>query len=48
MNPDGIDVILDMVGGDYTAKNINLLNPDGRLVIINAMKDAESTINMKK
>ncbi|MEQ9230217.1 MAG: NAD(P)H-quinone oxidoreductase, partial [Cyclobacteriaceae bacterium] len=29
----GIDVILDMVGGDYTAKNINLLNPDGRLVI---------------
>lgn len=48
VNPDGIDVILDMVGGDYTAKNINLLNPDGRLVIINAMKDAESTINMKK
>lgn len=48
VNPDGIDVILDMVGGDYTAKNINLLNTDGRLVIINAIKDAESTINMKK
>jgi NADPH2:quinone reductase len=48
INPNGIDVILDMVGGDYTARNINLLNPDGRLVIINAMKDAESTINMKK
>lgn len=46
--PQGIDVILDMVGGDYTAKNINLLNTEGRLVIINAMKDAESSINMKK
>jgi putative PIG3 family NAD(P)H quinone oxidoreductase len=46
--PQGIDVILDMVGGDYTAKNINLLNPDGRLVIINAMKDAEASINLKK
>ncbi|HET8859967.1 NAD(P)H-quinone oxidoreductase [Marivirga sp.] len=45
---EGVDVILDMVGGDYTAKNINILNPDGRLVIINAMKDPESTINMKR
>ncbi|MGM0579452.1 MAG: NAD(P)H-quinone oxidoreductase [Bacteroidota bacterium] len=45
---EGIDVILDMVGGDYTAKNINILNPEGRLVVINAMKNAESTINMKK
>jgi len=44
----GIDVVLDMVGGDYTAKNINILNPEGRLVIINAMKNSESTINMKK
>jgi putative PIG3 family NAD(P)H quinone oxidoreductase len=43
-----VDVILDMVGGDYTAKNINILNSEGRLVIINAMKNAESTINMKK
>jgi putative PIG3 family NAD(P)H quinone oxidoreductase len=45
---EGVDVILDMVGGDYTAKNINLLNPEGRLVIINAIKNAESTIDMKK
>ena len=41
---EGVDVILDMIGGDYTAKNINILNPEGRLVIINAMKNAESTI----
>ncbi len=30
----GADVILDMVGGPYIAKDINLLRPDGRLVFI--------------
>ena len=30
----GVDVILDMVGGDYIAKNIKCLRPDGRLVFI--------------
>ncbi len=34
----GIDVILDMVGGPYTPKNIRLLNTDGRLTFINAMQ----------
>ncbi|MFQ5635927.1 MAG: NAD(P)H-quinone oxidoreductase, partial [Gammaproteobacteria bacterium] len=29
----GVDVILDIVGGDYLDRNIKLLNPDGRLVI---------------
>lgn len=33
----GIDVILDMIGGDYLNKNINILNPEGRLVHINAV-----------
>ncbi|MCE6992855.1 NAD(P)H-quinone oxidoreductase [Dyadobacter sp. CY323] len=33
----GIDIILDMVGGDYIAKNIRLLRADGRLVFINTM-----------
>jgi NADPH2:quinone reductase len=47
-NTAGVDVILDMVGGDYTAKNINILKLEGRLVIINTMKDAESQLNMKK
>ncbi len=32
----GIDVILDMVGGEYLTKNINILRPEGRLVYINA------------
>jgi len=43
---DGADVILDMIGGDYIAKNISLLKPDGRLVFINAMKGAEAAFNV--
>ncbi len=31
---EGVDVILDMVGGDYIAKNIKALRPEGRLVFI--------------
>ncbi len=34
---EGIDVILDMVGGDYLQKNLNILKPEGRLVHINAV-----------
>lgn len=34
---EGVDVILDMVGGAYFARNCNILRPDGRLVYINAM-----------
>jgi len=36
-NGKGVDVILDMIGGDYTAPNIQSLALDGRLVIINMM-----------
>lgn len=38
----GIDVILDMIGGDYVAKNLRLLRPEGRLVFINAMKGGKA------
>ena len=38
----GVDVILDMIGGDYTEKNIRLLHTDGRLVFINAMKGGKA------
>jgi len=37
----GIDVILDMIGGDYVPKNLRLLREDGRLVFINAMQGAK-------
>jgi NADPH2:quinone reductase len=33
----GVDVILDMIGGDYTAGNISSLAVEGRLVLINTM-----------
>ncbi|MFU1855408.1 NAD(P)H-quinone oxidoreductase [Sphingobacterium sp. NGMCC 1.201703] len=44
----GVDVILDSIGGAYFEKNINLLNPDGRLVYINAMEGAKAEINLLK
>ncbi|MBD2716594.1 NAD(P)H-quinone oxidoreductase [Microvirga sp. STR05] len=41
----GADVVLDMIGGDYTAKNLRLLRDDGRLVFINAMQGAAAEFN---
>ncbi|GAB3652789.1 NAD(P)H-quinone oxidoreductase [Echinicola sediminis] len=34
----GVDIVLDMIGGAYSLKNVNLLKAYGRLVMINAMK----------
>ena len=45
LKAEGIDVILDMIGGDYISKNIKLLRPEGRLVFINAMKGSKSEFN---
>lgn len=45
LSPEGVDVILDMVGGDYIPKNMRLLRPDGRLVFINAMKGGKAEWN---
>jgi NADPH:quinone reductase len=44
----GIDVILDMTGGDFTAKNLHLLREDGRIVYINAMRGRESMIDIRE
>ena len=41
----GVDVILDMVGGGYIAKNLRLLKDDGRLVFVNAMQGAAGEFN---
>ena len=41
-----INVILDMVGGDYTPKNLRLLTTNGRLMFINAMRGADSQIHI--
>lgn len=44
---DGVDVVLDMIGGAYFAQNIRLLRPDGRLVFINAMKGDDAAFSIK-
>ncbi len=46
LNGIDINVILDMVGGDYTPKNLRLLATDGRLMFINAMQGADSQIHI--
>lgn len=43
---NSIDVILDMIGGDYFAGNIDLLKPEGRLVYINAMQGSKVTLDL--
>ena len=42
----GADVILDMVGGDYFARNVAAAKPDGRIVMIAFLGGAEVTANM--
>ncbi len=42
----GIDVILDMTGGDFTVKNLRLLREDGRLVYINSMRGKDALIDI--
>ncbi|ARK11532.1 NAD(P)H-quinone oxidoreductase [Fibrella sp. ES10-3-2-2] len=46
LNGIPINVVLDMVGGEYTAKNLRLLALDGRLMFINAMQGAESQLHI--
>jgi NADPH:quinone reductase len=44
----GVDVILDMVGGDYTSDNLSILNDEGRLVLINFMRGDNATIKLSQ
>jgi NADPH:quinone reductase len=42
----GVDVILDMVGGDYIARDIDAINAGGRLVMIAAQAGATVEVNL--
>jgi len=42
----GVDVILDMIGGDYTPDNLQCLANEGRLVMINSMKDKDVQVDL--
>jgi NADPH2:quinone reductase len=44
---DGVDVILDIVGKEYSERNVELLARRGRLVCIATMSGAECVINMR-
>ena len=46
LKPIGIDVILDMTGGENTLKDMDILNPDGRITFINAMNGSKSEIDI--
>jgi len=48
LQDEGVDVILDMIGGNYLAKNINILKPEGRLVHINAVSGSHVDLDIWK
>lgn len=43
----GVDVVLDLVGGDYTAESIAALAPRGRLMLIGTMGGTQSTVDLR-
>jgi len=48
LQEEGVDVILDMIGGDYLSKNVNILKPEGRLVHINAVSGSHVDLDIWK
>ncbi|MDV6318093.1 NAD(P)H-quinone oxidoreductase [Chromohalobacter sp. HP20-39] len=42
----GADMILDPVGGDYIAQDLQVLNPDGRVVLIGLMGGRDARIDL--
>ena len=47
-NKQGVNLILDMVGGSYTSRNISILADDGRLVFIGFLGGHEANVNFTK
>jgi NADPH2:quinone reductase len=45
-NGKGVNVILDMIGGDYTTGNLQSLAEEGRLVLINAMNGKDAKVDL--
>ncbi len=43
----GVDVILDMVGGDYVPREIGILAEEGRLVLISTIGGGKSEVNLR-
>jgi putative PIG3 family NAD(P)H quinone oxidoreductase len=43
----GVDVVLDMIGGAYFARNVDVLAPEGRLVEIATLQGAKAELNIQ-
>lgn len=43
---EGVDVVLDMVGGEYVQRNLSCLRTEGRLVQIAFLGGPESVLNL--
>jgi NADPH2:quinone reductase len=43
----GIDVILDMIGGDYLLRELSVMAEEGRIVFINTMGGAKTQVNLR-
>jgi putative PIG3 family NAD(P)H quinone oxidoreductase len=46
-NGRGVDVVLDMIGGDYFARNIDALAVEGRLVEIATLHGVKAEVNLQ-
>jgi putative PIG3 family NAD(P)H quinone oxidoreductase len=44
----GADVVLDMVGGDYFARNLEVLKTDGRLVVIATLAGHTASLDLRR
>jgi putative PIG3 family NAD(P)H quinone oxidoreductase len=44
---EGVDVVLDIVGGDYLQRNLACLRMNGRLVQIGLMSESKSTVDLR-
>lgn len=44
----GVDVVVDLVGGDYTAGSLAAMAPKGRLMLIGALAGAKATLDLRQ
>ena len=47
-NGRGVDVVLDIIGGEYTPRNLECLARDGRLVQIGVMGGETTTVSLRR
>ena len=43
----GVDVVIDLVGGDYTAESLGAMAPRGRLMLIGSLAGTRATVDLR-